>query len=136
MRSFPDPGPDTAPFLGSWTLERYVARSPEGETAMLGENGTGLITYTADGAMSAHLVADKTRPGGHMAFYTSYYGSFSVDTEQQVVTHQVHAATEPGLSGKALKRRFRFEGNRLVLSAQIGERLHELTWQRAGEAGR
>lgn len=134
-RPFTDAGPDAAPLLGGWTLESYVVgRDGTDDITPLGKRPVGLITYTADGAMSAQLASDDAVPSSGMPAYTAYFGAFEVDGGRSLVIHHVHGASEPALVGKALEREYRLEGDSLVLTASLGTGRHELVWRKiAGE---
>lgn len=136
-KPFTNPGPDAAALLGGWKLESYmVGREGVGEETPLGKHPAGLITYTADGAMSAQLAADDAGPSSAMPAYTAYFGAFEVDAGRSLVIHHVHGASEPALVEKALEREYRLDGDRLTLTAWIGEGKHELVWRKIAREDR
>jgi hypothetical protein len=108
--------------------------------------------YSADGRVAAQLmgpdrpVFPTTSAEGRpvvppdlkaRAFDTSiaYYGTYTVDAAAGVVTHHILGAVSPALVGTTQPRRFRFEGDCLILSPpgreETGEGLY-LTWRRVG----
>ncbi|MCP5395272.1 MAG: lipocalin-like domain-containing protein [Sphingomonadaceae bacterium] len=119
------------PFIGSWELVDFIRTSSAGETDRpLGAVPAGLISYTADGTVSVHLVATDGRPGRLMPEYSGYYGAFRVDTDRQVVIHDIEQASHEWLRGTQQVRQYAFDGDRLTLSAAIDEERMELSWQR------
>lgn len=135
-------------FVGAWELVKTERRDAGG--AVVGEvlpGYTGQIVYTAGGHMSAHLMgsgrpvvasADRQTWSDEQkvrAFdtYIGYYGTYSVDGQAGVVTHHVHGASSPAMTGADQPRHFRLTGNELVLSPPPREGSSErsfLTWRR------
>ena len=71
--------------------------------------------------------------------YYAYFGRYAVDPGQGVVTHYVEGSLEPSEVGVTYERRFRLEGDRLILTATpfmfMGEqRFNRLVWQRVAAA--
>jgi len=54
-----------------------------------------------------------------------------VDQASQTVTHHVEASLVPSWVGTSLKRRFRWDGERLVLTRAVPGTTDELVWERA-----
>ena len=130
---FPDPGSAAEPLVGGWSLAAYtLERNGTIAPSPFGAHANGLLSYTRDGAMSAHLVAVDDVPATGSPRYVAYFGSYAVDGESAVVTHHVHAASDQALEGQALERQFALEGDRLTLAATMGGTTHTLIWQRAG----
>jgi hypothetical protein len=135
-------------FVGAWDLVATERRDAAGTLAGEAFPGyVGQIVYTADGRMSAQLMAPD-RPTGLPAeraawsaeqkarafdTYISYWGTYTVDARTEVVTHHVRGAVSPALVGTDQPRHFQLAGDRLVLSppprADSGERT-ALTWRR------
>ena len=61
----------------------------------------------------------------------AYFGTYEVDDVSQTVTHRVEASLEPSWVGTSLKRRFRWDGARLVLTRAVPGTTDELVWERA-----
>ncbi len=116
--------------LGAWKLLSVDFRRSDGTAVQyLGERPEGMLIYTADGFMSVHLMrrdrprfATNDRLGGTLeqiraAFqgYHGYYGTFTVDEEEQSVTHHRQGASFPNWVGVDQKRFFLLSGNELTL---------------------
>ena len=121
----------TQALLGAWRLERLTVEEAGGLAQPLGPAPSGQISYGADGHMSAHLVKGAGATGATpMSPYAAYFGRFSVDADRAVVTHHVDGASIPGLAGTDQPRCFRFQGDRLILSAAQSHGRVELVWRR------
>jgi hypothetical protein len=62
--------------------------------------------------------------------FTAYFGTFDVNESTQTVIHHVQACLVPGWVGTDLKRTYRFNANRLVLTAATTTSVLELIWER------
>jgi len=148
-------GQASALVIGSWKLVSIATVRPNGEevTDWAGPNPTGIIMYAADGYMSVHIVRDPPARWAYQspdeasvterahAFdrYYGYFGRYSVDAGRGVVTHYVESSLEPNEVGVTYERRFRLEGDRLLLTAtpftfQGEQRFNRLVWQRVRAA--
>jgi hypothetical protein len=118
----------TDPFIGAWELVRWTSADASGATTFpFGENAQGQVSYTASGRMSAHLMRPPADPADEPPQHLSYWGTFTVDAGAATVTHHVIGADRPNWIGSEQVRRFRFEGDdMLVLS--LGRQ--DLTWRR------
>ena len=137
--------------VGAWQLERWeiLREAAGGERAAslpFGAGAEGLLLYTADGWMSATLMAEGRRPLSRAnprnapaaeraaAFdgYFSYAGRWSLDGRQ--VRHEVTVALNPAMVGTLQLREARLDGRTLTLSAEEtvadGLRRHRLLWRR------
>jgi hypothetical protein len=137
--------------VGAWQLQRWeIVRevAGQGPTASLpfGAGAVGLLLYTADGWMSATIMAEGRRPFSRAnprsasaveraaAFdgYFSYAGRWSVEGGR--VRHEVTVALNPAMVGTLQVREARLVGRRLTLSAEEatedGLRRHRLVWKR------
>ena len=137
--------------VGAWQLQRWETVrevAGQGRTASLpfGAGAVGLLLYTADGWMSATIMADGRRPFSRAnprsasaveraaAFdgYFSYAGRWSVEGSR--VRHEVTVALNPAMVGTLQVREARLVGRRLTLSAEEatedGLRRHRLVWKR------
>lgn len=144
-------GQTSAIVVGSWKLVSIATVRPNGEevTDWAGPKPTGIIMYAADGYMSVHIVkdpparwayqspddADVTARAHAFDRYYGYFGRYSVDVGQGVVTHYVEGSLEPNEVGVTYERRFRLEGDRLILTAtpytfKGEQRFNRLVWQR------
>lgn len=120
------------PLVGAWRLVSWETRAEDG-TVSLPYNGnpTGQITYTATGRMSAILMErdrefspdSETSSESALAAVASgffaYYGRYSVDEANSVVTHHVEGALAPNWVGTDRPRSFVFETpDRIRLSTE------------------
>jgi len=136
-------------FLGVWKLIRCERKSKDGRIDYpYGEKLIGRITYDKAGRMSAILMRPGRRstvaPGVSMIAgnasgeeirdavdgFIAYFGTFDVDESAQTVIHHVQACLVPSWVGTDLKRTYRFETNRLVLTAATAASVLELVWER------
>lgn len=132
---------------GAWVYHRWRITYADGRvTEPFGAGATGLLLYTADGRMSATIMAAgrapfaaanpraATRAERADAFdgYFSYAGRWRLVGGR--VLHEVEVALNPGLVGSRQWREAKLVGRRLVLSVEEGEgaaaRRHELGWRR------
>ena len=135
------------PLIGTWRLVSWEVVEPDGSVRLAyGDRPVGFLTYTPEGFMSAEIMdADRgqsdpgfpaewavrqTLPDADRAraysSYLSYCGPYTFDGEGSVI-HHVRAGLIPGWLGTEQKRRFTFEGGRLIIgrgTAQV------LTWER------
>ena len=129
-------------FVGSWQLEAWT--NGDGAERCSGEGrASGQLVYSADGHMSAQLGCaevtldiDETSddPLGDLRSrmtrrHFSYYGSYTVESDRDVVVHHVLGSVAPNWVGSDQERAFVFESSdRLVLSPVGSEA--KLTWRR------
>ena len=131
-------------FVGAWSLTTIERRNAEGEllSAPL-EDRVGYLIYDADGYMGVTIMRPgrvpyaDSQPTAEEALrdfgtYTSYFGSFSVDEEQQIVTHHLEGSLNPSGVGADYQRGYQFVANNLVLSPPAGDDGSQasLTWER------
>ena len=138
-------------FIGVWKLLRCERKAKDGAVDYpYGEKPVGRITYDKAGRMSAQLM----RPGRHSTVppgsnliaakasaaeireavdgFIAYFGTFDVDESKHTVIHHVQACLVPSWVGTDLHRTYRFDANRLILTATTTGVL-ELTWEREGD---
>jgi hypothetical protein len=121
-----------AALQGAWRLVACQSVHEDGTVSYpLGQNALGQLTYTDSGRVSAQLVradqprfasddwreASKQEMTAAWPEYFGYFGTFTVDTNACTVTHRIESGWFPNLTGTEQLRRYRFEGNRLVLDA-------------------
>lgn len=129
-------------FAGTWRLLSYQMQEEDLPVVYpFSERATGLLLYTDDGYMSGQLMqpgrntqaAAQVHPS--QAGYIAYCGRYVVDEEAGEVVHHVEASLYPPWVGGEQRRRFRFDGTRLTLSASRWrngrETVHRLIWERA-----
>jgi hypothetical protein len=141
------------PFLGTWRLISWENRDAGGQLGYpLGPDALGYITYTADGYIFAQIMAagratlaTQNPFGGVDAeaaaaarSHMSYCGKYEVRTggENDEVVHRVAISDFPNWVGGEQLRFYKFEGEKLILSAppfqtKKGEITTFLIWERA-----
>lgn len=134
-----------AAFIGAWRLVLWTTHHADGtKDYPFGTDAVGQIMYSADGHMSCHLMrgnraaigqpspyhASDAQLAQSMRDYSGYFGRFTVDAEAGIVTHDVEGAWYPDWIGTTQPRRFRFDGDRLFLEAEVGTDLVQIEWQR------
>jgi hypothetical protein len=115
------------PFVGTWTLRSTERKNLKtGETAALwGERPSGTLIYTAEGRMSALVLAeDRRAPAGaaptdaeSAALFRSmvaYAGRYTVEPTR--VIHHVEQSWNQAWTGTEVVRFYRLEGDRLTLT--------------------
>jgi hypothetical protein len=140
--------PASADLVGAWRLKRWEIMYEDGRrTEPFGAGAQGLIQYTADGWMSATIMAagraklSRANPreaavrerAAAFDSYFSYAGRWRVT--RGVVRHDVSIALNPALIGTPQLREATLSGRILTLSAAedtpAGRRVHRLVWARA-----
>jgi hypothetical protein len=138
-------------FIGVWKLISCERKAKDGSIDYpYGEKPVGRITYDKAGRMSAQLMRpgrrSSVRPGisliaGNASTeelrealngFIAYFGTFDVDESTHTVIHHVQACLVPSWVGADLKRAYRFDGNRLVLTA-VTTSVVELVWERESD---
>ncbi|MBK8029651.1 MAG: lipocalin-like domain-containing protein [Anaerolineae bacterium] len=124
--------------VGAYRLLDQISIYPSGKTEHpRGEQPTGLLLYTADGRMSVHLLrSDRAVSGSFNSLetalneYLGYYGTYVVNEATKTITHHVEGSSFPSWIGTDLVRGFEWDGERLILRAEMGSTTRILTWQR------
>lgn len=143
------PGP--SPLLGSWSLVSFVRRiDGEFRVHMLGQDPSGMISYQADGHMSAILMkSDRPWPDGlrfldasteqqasAASVFSAYGGRYT--ESGGFVTHHVRVSLWPEHLGQDLVRTITWEDGDLILTTApvrtpSGRKLDDqLRWRRLG----
>jgi hypothetical protein len=134
--------------IGLWTLQSCVRTFADGHKEYpFGEKPVGRIEYDNEGRMFALLMRSGRRstvaPGLELdaasaeeireavTGFVAYFGTYEVDDASQTVTHLVEASLEPSWVETSLKRRFRWDGARLVLTRAVPGTTDELVWEQA-----
>ena len=131
--------------VGSWRLVSYETRDPDGRRGEPYAAAVGRLTYDDRGNMAGQVMRpDRARVevgiGSAQTVraayigYIAYFGSYEVSSDGTSVVHHVEGALNPEWVGGTQVRQLRFEGDRLVLSADVrksdGIVTHTLTWER------
>ena len=137
-------------FIGTWALVASTFQAGNGEvTYPLGEQAEGLLVYDEAGVVAAQLsrpqrppfhAADSTEERGEKIAaayqgYTAYFGHYTIDPEQSIITHHVQASLNPNWIGSAQVRFFQFspDQQQLTLSTPPMGRdkvVGQLIWRR------
>jgi len=120
--------------VGSWKLISCHFKGSSGQTAYpFGKDAQGRLIYEPDGRMAVQLM-DPNRPGFtsddplvtseaevRAAFngYTAYYGTYSVNPDDQTIVHRIEAALLPNWVGTDQRRDFEFDGKYLTLKGPL-----------------
>ncbi len=131
--------------VGSWRLVSYETQDPKGRRGKPYADAVGRLNYDDQGNMSGQVMRpDRSRveigKGNAQSVraayigYIAYFGSYEVAADGATVVHRVEGALNPEWVGGRQVRKLRFDGDRLVLSADVkkaGETVtHTLTWER------
>jgi hypothetical protein len=126
-------------FPGAWRLISYSATGPDGTTVHpFGPAAQGRLIYEAGGRMAVQLGRpDPTAAEMRNALdrYVAYYGTYTVDVAQGIVSHHLEASLNPAWAGGDQVRYFKIDGDRLTLSTPPmpiagAERVGTLVWER------
>jgi Lipocalin-like domain len=131
--------------IGSWRLVSYETVDAAGRRGAPYGAAGGRLTYDARGNMSGQVMR-PSRPAVDLAAgsastaraayagYIAYFGRYEVAPDERSVTHRVEGALNPEWVGGEQVRQLRFDGDRLVLSAEVRKPdavvIHTLTWER------
>lgn len=140
--------PTPRDLIGAWTIEAWRTVYADGRVSMpLGKKPVGLLLYSADGRMSASIMAkgrkrftaanprDARASERAQAFdgYMGYAGRWRLVKSR--IEHVVTVALNPSLVGTRQWREATLTGDRLLLFAEertpAGSRRHEVLWRRA-----
>ena len=135
-------------FVGTWKLvntEQQNARGeviPPASAAPGNPNRTGYIIYDPTGYMAVSIMpvgrtkyvgAQPTDDEAKAAItgYAAYFGTFSVNEAEGIVTHHLQGSLNPGMAPDQ-KRFFEFSGKRLSLKPPRASNGNQsrLTWER------
>lgn len=137
--------------VGTWALVATEWKRADGRHANpFGSGAVGVLMYDAAGNMSAQVmragrpaVPDDQPSGIDTAMaaavpgYIGYFGAYHVDEAAGIVTHQVAGAAFPAWAGRDVPRRYRIDGDTLVLMDSVvaadGVAVEaSTTWRRMG----
>ena len=137
-------------FVGTWALVASTFRAGNGAvTYPLGEQAEGLLVYDEMGTVAAQLSRPQRPPfhatdsaeerGEKVAAayqgYTAYFGHYTINPEQGIITHHVRASLNPNWIGSEQIRFFHFSPDyqQLTLSTPpLGREqvIGQLIWRR------
>ena len=143
--------------VGSWKLISRQSRLDNGQLVAdpgLGDRPSGILIYDSSGHMAAQLSREgrtiemlkeecaeitkvKTAPNtaNTILGYDAYFGTYSVNEKEKVVTHHVESALWPGNQGKSINRSFDLKGDELTITVKTTNEQDQpvtrtLVWQR------
>ena len=131
--------------IGSWRLVSYQTLDGAGRRGEPYAAAVGRLTYDDRGNMSGQVMRpDRARvavgignaQSVRAAYigYIAYFGSYEVASDGATVVHRVEGALNPEWVGGTQVRKLKFDGDRLVLSADVRKGAdivtHTLTWER------
>lgn len=131
--------------IGSWRLVSYQTLDGAGRRGKPYGAAVGRLTYDDRGNMAGQVMrSDRARvevgvgnaQSVRAAYigYIAYFGSYEVAADGASVVHRVEGALNPEWVGGTQKRKLRFDGDRLMLSADVRKNgdtvTHTLTWER------
>jgi hypothetical protein len=131
--------------VGSWRLLSYETLDPAGRRGQPYAAAVGRLTYDDRGNMTGQVMRpDRARVAigignaqtvrAAYIGYIAYFGSYEVAPDGASVVHRVEGALNPDWVGGEQVRKLRFDGERLVLSADVSKNgeivTHSLTWER------
>jgi Lipocalin-like domain len=134
--------PNPNPFTGTWRLVSIESS----ESRLFGETPVGILMYDAEGHVAVQIMRNP-RPefaANTMGFptpkdvqiaykgYYAYYGTYTVDTENKVITHHLQGSLRPGDVGKDFVRAYTLSGKSLSLRPVNDSQAKDacLNWER------
>ena len=131
--------------IGNWRLVSYVTTEVEGKRGTPYGEATGRLMYDANGNMAGQVMRPGRAPvelgdgnaqqvrAAYLG-YIAYFGTYEVAPDGQSVVHHVEGSLNPAWVDGDQVRRMRFDGDRLILSADVQKNgdtvTHTLTWER------
>ncbi|HET7892768.1 MAG TPA: lipocalin-like domain-containing protein [Candidatus Sulfotelmatobacter sp.] len=146
-----------AQLIGSWRLVSRQSRRANGEIeadAGLATVPLGLLIYDQSGHVAAQLsrrdrtvamigeecqaaATTKGTPDTAQTIlgYDAYFGTYTINEQEHIVTHHLQAALFPGDAGKSIERHFAISGDQLTISFNTTTRdgvkvTRTLIWER------
>jgi lipocalin-like protein len=131
--------------IGTWRLVSYETDEQEGKRGKPYGDAVGRLVYDDRGNMSGQVMrpgrADVERGDGNAqqvraAYlgYIAYFGTYDVAPDGKSVVHHVQGSLNPAWVGGHQSRGMRFEGERMILTADVRKNgdtvTHTLTWER------
>ena len=132
--------------VGTWELTDFTRRATDGRvTRPWGNHPAGQITYDGEGQMMALLMHESRneasgRPSMREveAEFSAYFGSYTVDPAQRVITHHVRGSLNAERASGDLRRNYELNDGALILTftrPQDGA-TNTLVWKRMSRPSR
>lgn len=120
--------------IGTWRLVHSISINPDGKKEYpFGEDAIGYIHYSDTGIMAVQISRksrEEVKDLAHLKHdYLAYFGRYEIDTENRVVRHFVEGEIFPGDHPELLVRKYRFDGDLMLLKPVDGTN-REILWQR------
>jgi hypothetical protein len=134
-----------ARLIGTWRLVSYETSETGSRRGRPYGDAVGRLSYDDRGNMSGQVMrperprvesGDGNAQQVRAAYlgYIAYFGTYEVAPDGRSVVHHVEGALNPAWVGGDQVRQLRFDGDRLVLSADVRKSgqvvTHVLTWER------
>ena len=148
---------DNESLLGSWRFVEEQELDSTGEVINRDTNVDGLLIYSPEGKMNVQLLYKGTRSkiitdtimnkdgvSSHLGLgfntwsveqartiidtYDAYFGDYSVDWKDQIVTHTMRGNLRPEKSGTIYKRRFQLRDDTLFLKDAKPNQYWQVVW--------
>ncbi len=148
---------DNEQFLGSWRFAEEQELDSTGAVINRDTNVDGLLIYSPDGKMNVQLIwkgarskiitdtimnNDGISSGLGLGFnkwsteqartiidtYDAYFGDYSIDLKDQIVTHTMKGNLRPEKSGTIYKRRFQLRNDSLFLRDAKPNQYWQVVW--------
>ena len=148
---------DNEPLLGSWRFVEEQELDSAGSVINRDTNVDGSLIYSPEGKMNVQLLYKGTRQkiitdtimnndgiSSHLGLgfnrwsteeartiidtYDAYFGDYSVDWKDQVVTHTMNGNLRPEKSGTIYKRRFQLRNDSLFLRDAKPNQYWQVVW--------
>ncbi len=135
--------------VGSWKLISFHSQDSSGQKAYpFGKDAQGRLIYEPDGRMAVQLmnpnrpkfasddplVTSEAEVRAAFGGYTAYYGTYSVNPEEQTIVHHIEVALLPNWVGTDQQRHFEFDGKYLTLKGPLRlggvQGVVSLVWER------
>jgi hypothetical protein len=131
--------------IGSWRLVSYETDESGGRRGRPYGDAVGRLSYDERGNMTGQVmrpnrarveIGDGSAQQVRAAYigYIAYFGTYDVAPDGRSVVHHVEGSLNPSWVGGTQRRALRFDGDRLILTADVtkndGVVTHSLTWER------
>jgi len=122
------------PFIGTWKLVHSIEIDEQGNRHYpFGDDAVGYIIYDEAGIMAVQITRknrDKSKVDV-LSDYLAYFGPYTIDEENQLVSHHLVGELSSQRVGSVQKRQYQFlEGDRLLLKPWNDGTNREILWER------
>jgi len=120
--------------VGTWQLISFHSKDSSGQTTYsFGKDAQGRLIYEPNGRMAVQLmnpnrprftsgdptVTSEAEVRAAFDGYTAYYGTYSVNPDEQTIVHHIEVALLPNWVGTDQQRHFEFDGKYLTLKGPL-----------------